>query len=319
MEGVRNKLEPIGKRTVRLTLNTAHSLYNNAQSILSGLIDNNEFLMSIHEELEDGNIFFTVSAEGSGLLIYKTLPEKNEWLPFIEVLREYSFSKNEASRKWLLAEEATREQMHIIIAISPICPHCAEVVRNFGSFLTQHPHLSVEIIDVMATPRIVEEFNIQSTPTVIVNDELIFIGDVSYEEIVAYLNASDGKNRQKKRIEFFLANNALDDAVSVIQHHPESIGFMVEKLQSPLLSTRVQAMTLLEELIDAERELCRSIVPELIDLLTTEDITILSDIIYALGVIGDKRARTSLQKLTLHDNEDVSEGAQDALEELDVE
>lgn len=71
------------------------------------------------------------------------------------------------------------------------CPMCVRTLELMARMHTQHPELPVEIVDVDAPGAVVPE-QIFGTPIYTWNDEILFLGNPSEEQLVERIRGLHG-------------------------------------------------------------------------------------------------------------------------------
>lgn len=75
-------------------------------------------------------------------------------------------------------------KIEIKIFVSLACHHCPHVVATCQKIAIANPHVTADMYDAKLYPDIVEKYNIERVPMMIVNDSHIIMGQKSMEEIV---------------------------------------------------------------------------------------------------------------------------------------
>lgn len=79
------------------------------------------------------------------------------------------------------------EDVNIKICVSLACHHCPKVVAACQRMATLNDHIEAEMIDAALYPDLVEQYKIERVPMVIVNDEDVYIGPKTIEEMTEIL------------------------------------------------------------------------------------------------------------------------------------
>lgn len=80
------------------------------------------------------------------------------------------------------------QKTNIKICVSLSCHHCPKVVAACQQIAILNPHIEAEMIDAALYSDLVDEYQIERVPMMIVNDNEIHMGNKTIEEIVALLN-----------------------------------------------------------------------------------------------------------------------------------
>ena len=68
--------------------------------------------------------------------------------------------------------------------ISLSCTMCPEVVMAAQKAASISPHITAEMVDLMHYPELKKKYRIMSVPCMVVNDEDVYFGKKSLEEVV---------------------------------------------------------------------------------------------------------------------------------------
>ena len=77
-----------------------------------------------------------------------------------------------------------KSKIDIKIFVSLACHHCPHVVATCQKIAIANPNVTADMYDPKLYPDIVEKYNIERVPMMIVNDSHIIMGQKSMEEIV---------------------------------------------------------------------------------------------------------------------------------------
>lgn len=75
------------------------------------------------------------------------------------------------------------KQTNIKICVSLACHHCPKVVAACQRMAALNPLIEAEMIDANLYPALVEKYKIERVPLVIVNDEEVYVGPKTIEEM----------------------------------------------------------------------------------------------------------------------------------------
>lgn len=115
----------------------------------------------------------------------------------------------------------------------------------------------------------------------------------------------------------YLDNGYLESIITFFEHEPEQLKLIAKMISDERIRLKVGAFAVLEELKEKNRELLKSIVPHLAELLKSPSKNVRGDAAYALEIIGDASAKPSLvEALSIEEDSQVREFIEDALRSI---
>lgn len=115
----------------------------------------------------------------------------------------------------------------------------------------------------------------------------------------------------------YLDNGYLESLITFFEHEPEQLKLIPKMLSDERIRLKVGAFAILEELKEKNRELLKSIVPNLAELLKSPSKNVRGDAAYALEIIGDASAKPALvEALSREEDSQVKEFLEDALRSI---
>jgi hypothetical protein len=249
---------------------------------------------------------------------YQAIPISAELEPFLHLL-ELLDGRGVLPGRSLhgrLQEVSVPGSLQVFIA--PHCPFCPQVVKQVLALPLVAPVLQVTVVDGTLFPEMAEEAGVKSAPTVILDREFRWIGQIRLEELVDTLVSRDAtKLDQEALVGMLKEGNASQLAQMMLRRRQIFPAFM------PLLahaewSVRLGAMVALEEIVDQEPSVARQAVQPLMELLAGASESIQGDVIYLLGRVGDSGSVLLLkQMLATETNDELRESLAEALAALE--
>jgi Thioredoxin domain/HEAT repeats len=206
---------------------------------------------------------------------------------------------------------------HILVLMSEACPHCPGVVRSALSLAVRQPLVTVSVVEALQFSDLAERYKVKATPTTVINDGMTIVGLVSGEELAGHLLRAEEPGSFTQVLESMINGGRAEDAAELIcsRKEPEAI---LPLYRAPEFSTRMGVLVTLEEALDKDPRVLDSIVDDLSELLSSDDVGLRGDTAELLGKIGNPRAVPALQKVAQDPDEDVREAVQEALELLET-
>ncbi len=262
-----------------------------------------------------GRPAFTLKGQDGRDFHYLAQPEANEVAPFLKAL-QFAASGNAPLDNDVEASVARiSSAAEIWVFVSPFCTNCPKVVETVLSFGANNSLLNTTIIDVQRFPKLAEGFSIKSVPAVVIDLDLVLIGQVSAEGLSNLIEKRGEELYEVELIRSLMHRNLTAEAVDWVSKG-RGQSALLTLFQEPELSTRMGVLVILEGVLEKNFQSVKNMVPALIELLSHEDARIRGDIADFLGGVGDSRAVPALENLRNDPDPDVAEAAEDALEEL---
>lgn len=94
----------------------------------------------------------------------------------------------QAVSRWTVKKiQKLDQKVNIKICVSLACHHCPKVVAACQHMAALNEKLEAEMIDAALYPELVEKYKIERVPVVIVNDEQVYVGPKTIEEMTDIL------------------------------------------------------------------------------------------------------------------------------------
>jgi len=166
---------------------------------------------------------------------------------------------------------------------------------------------------------LIEKYSLQSTPALFIDDEPFSTGRTELSKVLAFITEKEAEKKIRMRIYNLMALRLDALALELICAHDLGPSALAALVNSPDLSTRLAAITLCEEIPDTCNSRVHDVAQRLGEYLPDAGITITGDIIMALGMLKDPQSIDLLRPYCDHENEDISEAAQEAIEDIESE
>lgn len=115
------------------------------------------------------------------------VPGGHEFNSFIIALYNVAGPGQQTDPAIVEALNNINQDINIKVMISLSCTMCPEVVMAAQKAASISPHVTAEMIDLMHYPELKKKYQIMSVPCMVVNDEDVFFGKKSLEEVVEIL------------------------------------------------------------------------------------------------------------------------------------
>lgn len=115
------------------------------------------------------------------------VPGGHEFNSFIIALYNVAGPGQQTDPAIVEALNNINQDINIKVMISLSCTMCPEVVMAAQKAASISPHVTAEMIDLMHYPELKKKYQIMSVPCMVVNDEDVFFGKKSLEDVVGIL------------------------------------------------------------------------------------------------------------------------------------
>ena len=137
-----------------------------------------ELLPAMILEREDGS---------GGNVIFHGVPGGHEFNSFIIALYNMAGPGQAMEEPIRQRIEAISQDVNVKVMVSLSCTMCPEVVMAVQRIAAENRHVTGEMVDLMHYPEIKKKYRIMSVPCMVVNDEQVYFGKKSLEEVTALL------------------------------------------------------------------------------------------------------------------------------------
>lgn len=245
---------------------------------------------------------------------YLAAPEGKEFGPFLEALSWLGGDETGLGVAALEPLKQLSRPVHLTVLMTEACPHCPSTIRSVLSLAVGSPLVTVSVADVLWFEDVGQRYKVKSTPTVIVNDGLTLVGQVSAQDLARKLVEAETGSLTSV-IESMMDSGRAEDAAELLcrEGRPEAI---LPLYLSQEFSTRMAALVVMQDALERNPRALDPILTRLTDLLFVEDVGLRGDTAELLGRAGNPDATPALEKAAQDPDPDVREAAQEALELL---
>lgn len=253
-------------------------------------------------------------------ITYSALPLKKELEPFLEALSLLVSGKAGMPEKIMEKLETDLIPARLKLYIALECPHCPIVVRNVTPIALSCPSIELQIIDGNLFPEPAEKDHVMSVPTLILDDDFRWTGEVSADEIVDMIIDRDPAKLSALSLKNILEQGDAQWIADAMMEKQEIFDGFFKLLLHETWSVRLGAIVVVEDLAEKDPDLAAALCPLLISVFDEKEVPVQGDILYILGLAGSEDTRLWIQKkmVDLH-HEDLIEAAEDAIENLKEE
>ncbi len=248
---------------------------------------------------------------------YHAIPLSAELDPFLHLLLLLDTTGSQLSQGLPDQLQAMKTPGSLQVFVAPHCPFCPQVVRQVLPMPLANRLINLTIIDGTLFPELAQQNKVRSAPTVILDGEFRWSGQLVMEELVETLVLRDATRLdQAALVDMIKEGNATQLAQMMLRRKLIFPTFL------PLLghaewSVRLGAMVTLEEIADQDRTLARLALQPIWHLMESAPEAIRGDLVYLLGQLGDTESRERLQRmLAIETSGELREVLEEALATL---
>lgn len=216
--------------------------------------------------------------------------------------------------------EPLRHDTSVLLFIGPGCPVCPHQVRAAATVAAASPRITLEIIDATLDPGIAAEYDIQSVPTTVIDDELFLLGAMPARRLAERIMERHGPDRERVLFASLMEAGRHDEASRRLSE-ARGIEAFAELWSRSTLETRMGLMLVAEQTLEVDPGSLDPLVPLLLAGLDghgplASDQARRGDTADLLARIGHPDARPALERLAEDANAQVAEAARAALDEM---
>jgi thiol-disulfide isomerase/thioredoxin len=272
-----------------------------------------EGLIEVREEGRDESPALLLGRGDIFNIRYLAVPLKKEFEPFIESILALSSGLTDLKKETKKVLRRIRKAVELKVFVTPLCPHCAKVVKTANSFAAEVSNISVVIIDATLFPELQRKYRVLSTPTVLINDRTRIIGEINEDELLGWLVKEGTVSGYYASL---LIQGRAEEILNMARENPDISFVMAELLVDPDMGVRIGAAVVLQEIQKKDARIVSEAIRRVSGKVASLDDRIKGDFAFILGELGNEAAREYLLGLANDENREVRETAIEALEKI---
>ena len=250
---------------------------------------------------------------------YQAIPTGKELEPFLSVLADGDGQTQNGPLSVHQKLHQIRVPALLKVYIMPRCPFCPATVKQLLCLAAASESIKLTIIDGSFFPEKAASDNIQSAPTVLLDDQFYWTGSMQMEEIVDMILNRDPSRLSASSLKVMFEEGGAVKVAGMMLDSGKIFPAFTELLVHKKWPVRLAAMVTFETIAEENYTLLHHTIPYLWDCFSTAEDTVKGDILYLLGKSGDKGIIPKLETvLNGPYGVDVKEAAQEALEALNL-
>lgn len=249
-----------------------------------------------------------------GNIAYQAIPEGKELPPFLEALSAAAKNAESPSDK---ISPATLIELpaELSVFIAQQCPHCPNIVSQLLSLADENPPLRLAIIDGLLFDKQAKAQDIRSVPTLILDNELRWTGQINIREIVRQCVQRDPSQLSAASLRQIIEAGEAARVATMMGTNNQIFPAFINLLVHERWSVRLGAMVTVEYLADESPDLAARLIALLMKRFAGLDAPVQGDMVQVLAQLKSNDVKEYLEKITSGNYaESVREAAAEELE-----
>jgi len=249
-------------------------------------------------------------------LRYRGVPKGNEVPPFIQALTGKIPPLSDRLRARLDAAPENPAEMDLFV--TPECTFCPGAARRVMPLALAGRRIRLTITDAGLFPEIAQHQGVQSVPTLVLDRQFRWTGEIAIEEVIALLATRDPVSMGPGALEIMLKEGAARRLARMMADRNRVFPALIELLCHEQWPVRLGAMVAVEELNAVAPDLGRKAIDALWDRFEGVIDPVKGDILFLCGEIGHAQYAPRI-KAVLRSSmaAEVKEAAKEALDKLE--
>ena len=250
-------------------------------------------------------------------IAYYTLPT-GKFLPiFLDALNKAPDAGMDSSGSARAPSDTVELPAGLKLFVADQCPHCPAMLKQLQALAESTPMIRLRVINAEWFPEKVQKNHIKSVPTLILDDQFRWTGQVKTDEILKICANRDPSQLSADSLRQLIEDGHAAQVANMMIKSEKVFPALVNLLTHQRWSVRLGAMVAAEYLADEAPvlgiELCQLLWRNFSDLAPP----VQGDVTHIFGLLNDEIAKGYLRAVMGGDFEDdVKEAAQEALEEM---
>ena len=203
----------------------------------------------------------------------------------------------------------------VLLLVSTHCPHCHAQEKLLHERMDKGLLAKLDVINIERFPEVAEQYGVRSVPWIQLGD-FVFDGALTAAGLDQWIDHAKSGNGQSQYIAYLLEHGKLVKASEWIEKGNATLKDLIPLLAAPdtRINVRVGVGALMEHFEDTQK--IRDIIPELINLMQSDHLTIRTDACHYLSLTHSMDVIESLKKMLDDEDEQVREVARESIEAL---
>jgi hypothetical protein len=247
-------------------------------------------------------------------MLFQAIPVGRELPPFLEAIQGLSKKENDLPEDIRNLLKEVKVPASLKLFITTHCPFCPDMVRLLTPLVLAHHQLRLTVIDGSLFPEEAQRHQVQSAPTLIIDDHFRWTGTPPIQEIVSVLAHRDPAGLGVESIKGLLSEGKASRIAEMMLAKKEIFQSFWSLLVHEKWPIRLGAMVVVEEILEKDAGLAKTIITPLIQRFDDLDDTIRGDLLYLFGLVGEKDTIFQIQQVIQKSNsEEIKKLGQEAI------
>jgi hypothetical protein len=250
-------------------------------------------------------------------LRYQAIPAGTEVGAFIEALQLKDRQATQIEGAATAGLTKIDLPTHLVIYVSPQCTFCPGAVKQLLPLLSLNPNIRLTVVDTTHFPELAEKDNIQSVPTLILEEQFRWTGTIQLNEIIEMMVKRDPSVLGPASLEMMLKEGKAGQLAEMMLDKAEIFPAFYKLLIHTKWPVRLGAMVVMEELIEKNPDLAAQAIDPLWQRFDKVDNRVKGDLVYILGQMAPMQTTSLLESILQGEYAaEVKEAAREAIEKL---
>lgn len=198
------------------------------------------------------------------------------------------------------------------------CPHCPQVIRQIQVLAAKSPLVRLKIMNAGLFPERAQTDQIRSVPTLILDDQFRWIGQVNTQELLKLCSNRDPSKLSADSLRQLVESGDAARVATMMAESDQIFPALVDLLIHPRWSVRLGAMVAAEYLADEAPELGLALCRMLWDLFAELSPQVQGDVTHLFGLVDTDVTRENLKAIASSTfDEEVKASAAEVLAEME--
>ena len=272
------------------------------------------------EEQSEEPVPFSIHIQEN--ITWSAIPGSGELDPFFTALARMANGSAHGSGSGL--SQKTMENLdqidmpvRLTLYVTPACPHCPKVAETVQILADANDRIHVTVIDAALFTEPARLDSVMSVPCLILDDGFRWTGEVSAEEITGMILHRDPGALSADTLKRIMEQgDAAWISDRMIEHNrifPEYIKLLLH----PEWPVRLGAIVVAEDITEKAPHLSAGLEPVLFEAFDTAPVDVKGDLLYTLGIAGDRNTADRIEKKAEHlDHPELKDAAAEAVSEI---
>jgi len=253
---------------------------------------------------------------GNGLR-YQALPGGLEMPPFIEALTALGSGPIQIMESIKSRLKKNNLPATLTVFIAPQCTYCPKMISQLIPLSMAEAGVQLIVIDGTLFPKAAQIHQIQSVPTILLDEQFRWTGSVPLDEIIDAISTRNPAMLGATSLENILKDGQASHLAAMMLDAQKIFPAIYDLLIHDKWPIRLGAMVVMEEIAAQAPGIAAEAIDPLWDRYEGVSDQIKGDILYLFGEIGDHKVIPRLEEVIAGEfDAEVKEAAKDALEKL---